>query len=300
MKTITKTHFRVDAEGITDLVRQIFHYEDNPEKALDILNCFRGIPLEDAYAIINGDARLSSPNGVTFHVDHEPDDEFIINLTGHKEWKKGADKRRRDFEENIWYEMDTLMRVQHPDLVKPMERTKVLIDASRVSRTHTMFNDMAHGFCEKCGGHEKCTHTLMSSCDLIKEMLSKINIPESYLVTKTRFISGKPWINRHKFDDVSEIEVVNMAGFEVRKSLLDNYVSDIITRLRNAQKQRSIDPEENIWYIEGMERIRRDLHGEILSEAGYDVMDMCEGAQLFRAMIEQYLENKSRLYGVVV
>jgi len=296
-ETLTKQFcFRVDGKSLTYLIRQIFHYENNPEKALEILKCLHGITLESSYAVINGDAQLVSyDGGITLQIVEESDEIFKKELAAHKDWKKNAEKRsiKVDLNEDI----DESLRVKINDSLTKRENVKYLVDASRARRAIHEFDMLAHDLCEECNEKNGCSHVYLSSCCRVKETLSKINIPPAYPVTKARFLAGKPWIDAENFKEVSTIDVIKLAGFEVRKQLLDQYVSEIITRLRKCQ--RKIDPDEVIWFIDEMEHLRRDLHMDILKEAGFEVMDMSASAQLFRAMIELYLENKAKLYGVI-
>ena len=77
MKT-KKLHFKVCGEGLTDLIRQIYLYEDK-EKAWNIIGTLNGITIEQAKSILLGDAKLISiKDGTELQIVEEVD----------KKWKE--------------------------------------------------------------------------------------------------------------------------------------------------------------------------------------------------------------------
>ena len=125
-------------------------------------------------------------------------------------------------------------------------------------------------------------------------------IGEPHTMKWRDFCAGKNWINKGKFNEDDEVEVMDFHCIPVRKGLLDQYVNHIVDRLRKVQREELIGyPGQDFWMIHELEGTRRDLHGSILIEAGFRPMDLAPGASVFRAMVEVYLEKKAKLLGVI-
>jgi len=79
-------HFTVD-EGINDIIRQAYWYENRQEWALETLDCFMGITQEQKMAILNGDTNLVPiEDGTRMTLSGTPDFEFQAELHKHQKW----------------------------------------------------------------------------------------------------------------------------------------------------------------------------------------------------------------------
>jgi hypothetical protein len=89
-------HFKIDGDGFTDLVRQIYHFENNPDKAMQILANVKELPVEDAYAVLQGDARfVSVDDGKRIKLVPGVDTEFKETLVEHAKYKETVVKREK-------------------------------------------------------------------------------------------------------------------------------------------------------------------------------------------------------------
>jgi hypothetical protein len=111
-ETEHEAHFRVNGNGITNIVRDIYHFQHREDAALQILSQFAGISLDTAYEVINGNAKLESiNNGEEVKVVYEEDIPFKKLVTEHREYvqkqiedqeeynKKCRENRRRGIDE---------------------------------------------------------------------------------------------------------------------------------------------------------------------------------------------------------
>jgi hypothetical protein len=79
-------HWSVDGKGLTNLVRQMYCYEDKPLQALDILDCLHGITISQAKNVCTGLARLeTAPEGLIQYIE-DKDQTFITNYENHARW----------------------------------------------------------------------------------------------------------------------------------------------------------------------------------------------------------------------
>jgi len=98
-KKMKKLHFSV-GDGFTDLVRQIFWYEDK-YRGYRLLDTMIGITIDQKDAILNGDAYLKPTKDKTgMDLIYEEDKEFKQELTNHKKFlKRQQDEKEKELEE---------------------------------------------------------------------------------------------------------------------------------------------------------------------------------------------------------
>ena len=163
------------------------------------------------------------------------------------------------------------------------------------------FESLAEGICNDCPEKENGCGELLYNCEKVKDKLMNVKFKEPYKMKWIEFTAGKHNINETMFRPNEEIEVIDFYNLPVRKGLLDEYAHSIINRLRKIQRNGEVINRWDIWYsgVENRESVRGKLHSELLNEAGYEQADMRDGAQLLRAMIEVYLENEAKKWGVM-
>lgn len=85
---IETLHFTL-GEGIDDLVRQAYWFENRKEWAMSILKCLRGITEAQKMAVLEGNARLiPTEGGKRLKLVFRPDEKFKKKLVKHEEWRK--------------------------------------------------------------------------------------------------------------------------------------------------------------------------------------------------------------------
>jgi hypothetical protein len=297
-------HFRVDGEWLTDFVRTRYHYEDAQDHALKVLSQIEGLSLKDAYAIINGDAEFKSEgDSDTLILNRIKNTTFKAEIAKHHEFLKNRKEEQARMDEETQSALSLIMedadRAQRKD---GHILSAVFSDAEVITRkNHRSFQMFTESIldmcCKGCENHMSCG--LIYDCEKIKNKLAELPIAEPTAMTWRNFRAGK-YINDKNLIDEDIIQVINFVSIPIRKSLLDEYVNQFISRVRRVQRWG----EGNVWLnIEGLEELRRTLHYQILREAGYVKnslhTDMGEDAQVFRAMIEVYVERMARRFGAI-
>lgn len=90
-------YFSVCSEGIVNLVRQMYHFENKKQEVIDILTSYEGITQDQINLILNGEGILKTVEGGAKFV-LESDSKFKIKLKKHQQWIESqfitlADKR---------------------------------------------------------------------------------------------------------------------------------------------------------------------------------------------------------------
>lgn len=315
----TKTlHFTVDGSWLTDFIRTRYHYENEPAHAIKIISTLNGISIKDAYAVINGDAQLGN-DGDMITLITEPDEEFKQNLAKHLEWKA---KQEAKLKEQQLIEQDALSQLlekaEKEGWMTTQEMAKMLVwnerrgnpghilsatfsDTEMIGKQLSRFEDFAIDVMYKkySSGESRDAYYDTEMKRAMGEELDQY-FGKPHTMKWRTFCAGKNWINKGKFNDDDEIEVIDFYCIPVRKKLLDEYINHIVDRLRKIQRKEILQFEkQDFWMIQELEDTRRDLHASILIESGFRLMDLAPGACVFRAMIEVYLENKAKLFGVM-
>lgn len=143
-------HFTV-GEGINDLVRQAYWFEQRKKWAMDVLDCFRGITESQKMAILEGNARLIPiEEGRRMRLMYRPDEKFKAKLRRYKKWEvehfyflagvrvtKSAVNEYRDFVVMRYRMM--LFRPQffigHEELVIRMEQIREFLHENIINET---------------------------------------------------------------------------------------------------------------------------------------------------------------------
>jgi len=84
-------HFRIEPEGIVDLVRQAYWMEDRKEWALETLGCMSGITEEQKMSVLKGDATLiTEDGGKTVTLIYQEDKGWKGTLDEYQKWKEST------------------------------------------------------------------------------------------------------------------------------------------------------------------------------------------------------------------
>ena len=76
-------------DGLHEIFRDAYWFEERKEWALETLDCIHGITEEQKMAIINGDAKLvPTKDGKLLQLVYEEDKDFKLRLWEHQEWRK--------------------------------------------------------------------------------------------------------------------------------------------------------------------------------------------------------------------
>lgn len=89
-----KLHFKIGL-GINTLIRDIYWFEDNQTKAMNILETFIGITLTQCMDLLNGDAEFVPNDDGTVNLVYKEDKEFKKKLQEHKEFIKNREKEKQ-------------------------------------------------------------------------------------------------------------------------------------------------------------------------------------------------------------
>ncbi len=260
--------FRVCGEGIVDLCRQIYHFEDDKIKALDIMSCFDKLSIGNVYRVINGDAKLiTSDDGESVIYIQEEDLEFKAELLKRKQYLE----RIKRIEEEPTLNEDGNMIYETPDYIVSCEDFLNKLDRE------------AETLCDVCKenpdpDYQDCKYRTFSTCMRFKKLAV-----DTYPVKE-------PYEN-----DKGEM-VIDFVRIPVPKKLIDKYTDSILKRL----KQTNTNPKDRYdFWCDAQENddMRRDLHYAILKSTGFDRYDMEPAAMAFRAVIENYIEKRVHLLG---
>jgi len=315
-----KLHFRVDGEWLTDFIRTRYHYENEKNHAIKIISTLEGISIKNAYAVINGDARLGNKGNLITLIP-EPDEKFKLALTKHLEWKAKQETKRKEqelinqnallqlldkAEKEGWMTSQELVRILAQDKSERLGNPGHILsatfsDAEMIGKRLSVFEDFAVDIMYKkySSGESRDAYYDAKMKQAMGEELDYY-IGSPYTLKWKTFSAGKNWIDKGKFNEDDEVEVIDFYNIPVRKKLLDQYVNNIVDRLRKVQRKELYGyPGQDFWMICELEETRRELHASILSEAGFRLMDLAPGACVFRAMVEVYLEKKAKLLGVM-
>jgi hypothetical protein len=94
----TELKFSIDGVWLTDLVRQMYCYENNEMGALKILRNLEGITIDQATDVCEGLARLETNPDRTLQIINEKDYKFLKEYEKHKIWVVMV-KRPREIKE---------------------------------------------------------------------------------------------------------------------------------------------------------------------------------------------------------
>jgi len=127
--------FKVNGTSITDIARDIYFFQHRENAALQILAQFEGLPLDTAYEIINGNAKLVSvDDGKNVKVVFEEDKEFKKQLT---EVRENLKKQKEVVEEHQKVSLESRRGWEETDSMEQeiQKRTLIFINAfiSRIS-----------------------------------------------------------------------------------------------------------------------------------------------------------------------
>jgi len=313
-------HFRVDGEWLTDFIRTRYHYENEKDPAIKIISTLEGISIKNAYAVINGDARLGNKGNMITLIP-EPDEKFKLALTNHLKWKakQEAEHKKQELinqnalsqlldkaEKEGWMTNQELAKVINQDKSERLGKPGHILsatfsDAQMIGKRLSVFEDFAVDIMYKkySSGESRDAYYDAEMKRAMGEELDTY-IGQPYTIKWRTFSAGKNWINRGKFNEDDEIELIDFYNIPVRKKLLDQYINNIVDRLRKVHRKELYGyPGQDFWMIQELEETRRELHGSILIESGFRPMDLAPGACVFRAMVEVYLEKKAKLLGVM-
>jgi hypothetical protein len=99
---IHEVPFSINAENITKIARDIYWFQHRENNALKLLSNFEGLPLDTAYEILMGNAKLvSTGEGGEVKVIFEKDIEFQKLLAEHIEILK-EQKKRIEWHQKQW------------------------------------------------------------------------------------------------------------------------------------------------------------------------------------------------------
>lgn len=94
-----KLHFKIGS-GINQLIRDIYWFEDNKSKAMNILETFVGITLTQSRDLLNGDAQFEPNDDGTVNLVYKEDKEFKKSLQDHQTFlEKNKQEKLKEIEE---------------------------------------------------------------------------------------------------------------------------------------------------------------------------------------------------------
>jgi hypothetical protein len=305
-------HFSVSGEFIMTAARNFYYGEQKPEAAMKILSTVIGLSVQDAYKILNGDAQLvgEASQRKKISIRYVPDENYKSQLQKLLEHRKKQevvdteeDEERRDVMDMV---LEDYIRLSDAEMRRKEASTGRKVPNRIEELSATRKNDaLMRKFSEFAELYEtnNWAYYDMDSKERIRHSL-ETEISNPYKLRWLDFCAGKNWIDESKYRDDDEIEVIDFHCLPVRKKLLDEYVNHIIDRLRKVRKKELREYDEakiDFWGIRELEEIRRDLHGRLMVEAGFDPMKerITAEANVFKAFVEVYLEKKARTFGVM-
>ncbi len=289
--TSGKLHFRVCGEGIVDICRQIYHFEDDKVKALDIMSCFDTLTIGNVYRVLNGDAKLvTSDDGESVIYIPEEDLEFKAELLKREQCveriKRLEEEELLNEDGNMAYGVPCQDNATVLTEAQTLYGIKAWIEKETGKSCDGFLNKLdleAATICDVCKenpdpDYQDCKYRTFSTCMRFKQLAV-----EAYPVKE-------PYEN-----DKGEM-VIDFVRIPVSKKLIDNYTDNIITRL----KKTNTNPKDryDFWCdAQDNDDGRRELHYTILKAAGFDRYDMEPAAMAFRAVVENYIEKRVHLLG---
>jgi len=311
----TKTgvlYFSVSGEFIMTAARNFYYGEQKPEAAMKILSTVIGLSVQDAYKVLNGDAQLvgEASQRKKISIRYVPDENYksqLQKLLASRKKKEVVDteedEERRDVMDMV---LEDYIRLSDAEMRRKEastgRKTPNNIEVLSATRKNDMLMRKFSEFAEIYETNNWAYYD-MDAKERLRNSLD-IEISDPYKVRWLDFCAGKNWIDEKQFHSDDEIEVIDFHCLPVRKSILDEYVHNIIDRLRKVRKKelRFYDEAKiDFWGIHELEEIRRELHGRLMVEAGLDPQRerITAEANVFKAMVEVYLEKKARVFGVM-
>jgi len=96
---IQKLHFKIGS-GINQLIRDIYWFEDNKAKAMNILETFVGITLTQSMDLLNGNAQFEPNDDGTVNLVYKEDKEFKKSLQDHQTFlENNKEEKLKEIEE---------------------------------------------------------------------------------------------------------------------------------------------------------------------------------------------------------
>lgn len=241
MKTGT-LHFKI-GEGLSNLVRDAFWYEQKFEWAIRVFECFDGLVGDQINAILAGDAWLKPiGNGTQVEIVYEEDKEFKKALAKHTEHvKERIEKLYKEI-----YKLDKIKDKLEFGMFggeNPAQARLVEIDKQNLKKKVDDFAEVLFRYDRLCG---------------------KRIVPA--LTTE-------------------------VGGYKVPNNLLDEYINDVVRRIRMSIKTGSLIHENPMEMLE-LEQRRKLLHDRILEAVGFGkAKRRGEKYQKFSDALEAFLES---------
>ena len=232
-----KVHFSA-GNGISELIRDIFWFEQRFDWALDALKCFEGISDEQIDDILRGDASLKQ-KGDVLELVYEEDKEFKEEL---KDTISFAKKKLEELKTDIYNLNIEMEKEQYGVFSKLMER-----------RNRIMYEILK----------------LEKKSDNLEKMLE--------------------YYNRIFKQDVEPELMVTIGGYEVPKTLIDDYTNHIVKRLRNIRMFQANSMDDTL-ELQQLEMRRKEIHDKILKAVGISKREG-EKYHRFSIALEKYLEE---------
>jgi len=85
-------HFTVEPEGVVELARERYWFEDKKQYGVDILRCFIGIESEQITKVLEGDATFKKNEDDKIYYDEVSDEEFKKQLKDFLAYRKKQDE----------------------------------------------------------------------------------------------------------------------------------------------------------------------------------------------------------------
>jgi hypothetical protein len=311
--------FRVSGEGITNLCRQIYHYEDKL-KAIEIMGAFEDLTIGDINRILNGDSYLkSTEDGSGVILVNEEDVEFKKELEKHREFIENQ-RKPKHIGMKFWDDGDRQWVDKNGNSVESYnedEPIQDLVVLQEKAQCELVMELLEEGF-----SPEKAVIPLISYIDrrckddhseeFIKNVQNLDNISDSLckkcgLSDEDPNCWGKfvcPTFKKYVIDAfpvdnfycADGIDMVKIATIPVPKKLIDVYTGNLLNRIQKTNKKPTdsyeiwVDPQDK-------EDLRRQLHEDILRAGGFDRYDMTPAAIIFRVVLENYIEKRVHLLG---
>jgi hypothetical protein len=272
-------HFRVDGEGLTRIVRDMYCYEYKQMQALDILEGLHGITISQAKKVCTGEARLEDRNndGLIYYVE-EPDREFMTAYTDHKIWlEHHLEEEARELK-NLLFNVNTPRKWSLPeeelitigkriatgqlDLVNKQyfadkERERSQYGGSpymdNIAKTGLLGRALRAAYPEAYEEEEEDENTKKPSLEAMTEPLTQTGI------------SNEPVIPE------PSKETVKVGKWNVPKNLMDRYSLHVVKRIRKSIRNREIpDSIDGVTELYHLEMERQALHDAICKALGFD------------------------------
>lgn len=233
-------HFTVCGDGITNIVRKLYCFNENREGAMAVLSHLRGITEEQSIKVCTGDARISDigDDGTVQYIE-EPDSEFKHEYHMYMLSRERRDRKIKEEDEAEW------------------ERVEAAADENHISPDTQQWVNEHNPY------HE------WNRIEALTNKLSRVNNAMCNATTIDELADApNAWFEEPVIPEPS-IETIKVGKWNVPKNLLDRYSQHVVRRIRASIRTgalKVLDP----MMVYNMEIERQELHAAICKAVGFD------------------------------